>query len=314
LLTLFACGGGASGGRGEGRDAGAPLNASAAAPPAPDAAPVARRAIAKHVIVLSEDGLRPDAIVRARAPAHDRIMREGSWSLKARTIRQASTLASHAAMLSGFDVGAHGLHWNSWRPERGFIRVPTIFTAAEGEHTAAFVGKQKLAHITGPRGVDFFARPGFFCKKVVEQAATYFVEHRPTIEFVHFSDPDERGHAIGWMSDAQLEAIHAVDKCLARLLQAVADSGAAADTLLILSADHGGHGRNHSGGREEDRLIPWIAWGAGVRQNHRLSRPISTVDTAATVLWALGLPPPPGLAGKPVVEAFEAGAAAPPPD
>jgi arylsulfatase A-like enzyme len=126
---------------------------------------------------------------------------------------------------------------------------------------------------------------------------------------VHFSDPDDRGHADGWMSDAQLAAIRRSDECLGTLVDAVAAAGLADETLFILSADHGGHGHNHSGGSiKEDRLIPWLAWGPGVRAGHRITAPISTVDTAATALWALGYPPPPGLVGRPVTEAFLDGA------
>jgi hypothetical protein len=49
-----------------------------------------------------------------------------------------------------------------------------------------------------------------------------------------------------------------------------------------------------------------------VRVGHRISAPINTVDTAATALWALGYPAPPGLVGRPVTEAFEAGFHPPP--
>jgi len=267
---------------------------------------------AEHVIIISEDGLRPDALIEAKGKVHTEIMHLGSWSLSARTIRHASTLPSHAAMLSGFDMGAHHLDWNTWKPERGYIQVPTVFDAAEeaGDKAAAFVGKQKLKHITRPGSVALFSRPGFFCKKVVEEAAKYFVNEKPRLEFIHFSDPDERGHAVGWMSDPQIEAIRHTDRCLGMLLEAVTAAGLDKSTLFILSADHGGHGRNHSGNIMVDRLIPWIAWGPGVRPNHRLHTAVNTMDTAATVLWALGYQPPKNIEGRPVLEAFE-GADAP---
>jgi predicted AlkP superfamily pyrophosphatase or phosphodiesterase len=291
--------------------------APAPAPPAPPVAPApakapspphAGRAAIRHVVIISEDGLRPDAILPARAPVHDAIMKRGAYSLQARTIRQASTLPAHAAMLSGFDVKEHGLFWNSWKPERGWIHVPTVFDAAEqrGGTAAAFVGKQKLEHIAHPGSVDVFSRPGYFCKKVSEEAARYFVDKKPQIEFIHFSDPDDLGHSKGWMSSPQMDAIRHSDKCLGSLLETIEASGLDRETLFILSADHGGHGRNHSGySIKEDRLIPWIAWGPGVRSGHRIQAPISTVDTAATTLWALGYAAPPGLQGRPVLEAFE---------
>jgi arylsulfatase A-like enzyme len=291
-----------------------PTAPPAAAAPAPAAAPAVAppaaktgRAAIKHVVIISEDGLRPDALMGVRPPVHESILKRAAYSFKARTIRRASTLPSHAAMLSGFDVKEHGLFWNSWHPDRGYIHVPTVFDAAEknGGKAAAFVGKQKLEHIAHPGSVDKFSRPGYFCKKVVDEAAKYFVQERPAIEFIHFSDPDDLGHLDGWMSDPQLESIRSTDKCLATLLDAVAAAGLDRETLFIISADHGGHGHNHDGKIPEDRLIPWIAWGPGIRAGHQIQADISTTDTAATALWVLGYPATPGAIGRPVREAFE---------
>ena len=288
--------------------AAAPAQPAATAVPAPSTTPPknSRKAI-RHVVIISEDGLRPDALTGVKPPVHEEIFKRAAYSLKAQTIRRASTLPSHAAMLSGFDVKEHGLFWNSWKPERGFIQVPSVFDVAErnGGSTAAFVGKQKLAHIANPNSVDKFSRPGYFCKKVVEEAARYFVEKKPQIEFIHFSDPDDLGHSDGWMSNPQLESVRTVDKCMGTLLDAVAKAGLDSETLFIISADHGGHGHNHSGKIKEDRLIPWIAWGPGIRAGHRIKSEISTTDTAVTALWALGYPIPDGAVGKPVLEAFE---------
>jgi Type I phosphodiesterase / nucleotide pyrophosphatase len=291
----------------------APPPVAQPAPPPPAAAPAAEHGHYKHVVIISEDGLRPDALMSVLPPVHQGIMQRAAYSLTARTIRRASTLPSHAAMLSGFDVKEHGLYWNSWHRDRGWIHVPTIFDVAEqnGGTAAAFVGKRKLEHIAHPGSVDMFSRPGYFCKKVVDEASKYLVDKRPQIEFIHFSDPDDLGHSQGWMSNPQLEAVRHTDKCLQTLLDAVAASGLDKDTLFILSADHGGHGHNHSGKIKEDRLIPWIAWGPGVRAGHKIVAPISTVDTAATTLWALGYPPIPGAIGHPVLEAFDPSLAGP---
>jgi hypothetical protein len=287
----------------------APAPVAEAAPPPPPlaAGPINSHAHYRHVVIISEDGLRPDALMSVLPPVHAELMKRASYSLTARTIRRASTLPAHAAMLSGFDVKEHGLYWNSWHPDRGWIQVPTIFDAAEknGGTAAAFVGKQKLEHIAHPGSVDYFSRPGYFCKKVVEEATDYLIKKRPQIEFIHFSDPDDLGHSDGWMSNPQFEAVRHTDRCLRTLLDATAASGLDKDTLFIISADHGGHGHNHSGKIKEDRLIPWIAWGPGVRAGHRITTPISTVDTAATALWALGYPNTPGAIGHPVMDAFD---------
>ena len=45
-----------------------------------------------------------------------------------------------------------------------------------------------------------------------------FVDKKPSIEFIHFSDPDDLGHSMGWMSNPQLEAVRHADKCLGTLV------------------------------------------------------------------------------------------------
>lgn len=259
---------------------------------------------AERVLIISEDGLRGDIFSEMKLPWHEALYRSGAYSWKARTIRTASTLPSHAAMLSGFDVEQHGLTWNNWRPSRGYIRVPTIFdeTTAHGMKSAMFVGKFKLRHIARPGTVEVFERPGYFCKKVAADAAEYLVREKPPLTFVHFSNPDDAGHAKGWTSDGYYRAVSESDRCLGTIVDALEKANMADDTLIIISADHGGHGHTHSGACLVDREIPWIAHGPGVRENHHIRSAISTVDTAATALDALGLTVPEDAAGRPVTE------------
>lgn len=262
----------------------------------------------RHVVIISEDGMRPELIYQQqRMQWHQLLARNGSYTWRARTIRTASTLPSHASMLSGVDVNMHGLTWNNWRPAKGYIHVPTIFNAAEhyGMKTAAFVGKFKLRHILPPGAVDVFQRPGYYCKKVSEEAARYIEQEKPTLTFVHFSDPDEKGHSAGWMSEDQKRAARDSDACLGTIYQALERSGMLRETLVIVSADHGGHNHNHSGALISDRYIPWIAMGPGVRKGYPIRGLISTMDTAATALSVLGLVPMTHISGKPVHEIFQ---------
>jgi arylsulfatase A-like enzyme len=296
-----------------------PATASPPTPPSADepaAAPAPMAAIvsppprepgrADRVLIISEDGLRPDIVASQHLPWHEALWQRGAYSWKARTIRTASTLPSHAAMLSGVDVDQHGLTWNNWRPRRGYIKAPTIFDTADkqGMKSAMFVGKNKLRHIASPGTVEVYERPGYYCKKVAEEAAAYMVAEKPPLTFVHFSDPDEAGHSAGWASEKYFHAVGQADRCLGIILSALDKAALLDGTLVIVSADHGGHNHTHTGAHLIDREIPWIARGPGVRVNYRIHSPISTVDTAATALYALGLPVSSSLVGKPVKEIF----------
>lgn len=258
----------------------------------------------EHVIIISEDGMRPDALTEDLAPTHVALMRESTVARAARTIPQSDTLPSHASMLSGFPPDRHGLRWNSFKPDRGFIHVPTVFSIAHraGMSTAMIVGKPKLRHIAPEGTVGHFERPSYLCGGVSKRAAAYFTAKQPRLLFIHFSDPDEYGHSHGWMSDEYRRAVANSDRCLATVLAALDASGLADRTLVIVTADHGGHGHQHSRRHDDlERQIPWIARGPGAGENQRVDTPVSTMDTAATVLAALRLPPAPGSHGVPVL-------------
>ena len=275
----------------------------------PAVAPVVEPARPKinHVLIISEDGLRQDAVESMHLHWHEILRKHGVWAAHAKTIRDASTLPAHASMLSGVPPKMHGLTWNTWRPHSGYIKAPTIFTDARehGLTTAFFTGKTKLRHIVPPGTVGMYERLGYYCKKVAEEAATYLTTEKPALAFVHFSDPDELGHRNGWMSKKQLNAIADSDKCLGILYEALEKSGLIEDTLIIVSADHGGHNHVHSGAKLIDRAIPWIACGPGVREDYVLEGDLSTMDTAATALYALGLPIRPEIEGRARTEIFE---------
>ncbi len=290
-----------------------PSSVVAAVAPAPPAVPAlpatpdeARPPHIAHVLIISEDGLRADAVETLHLHWHELLKKRGVHAIHAKTIRDASTLPAHASMLSGVGPNVHGLTWNNWRPAKGFIKTATIFSEAKeyGLTTAFFTGKSKLRHIVPAGTVGLYERPGYYCKKVAEDAANYLMTEKPALAFVHFSDPDEAGHSAGWMSDKQIRAISASDRCLGILYEALEKADLIDNTLIIVSADHGGHNRVHSGAKAIDRDIPWIACGPGVREDFTIKTALSTMDTAATALYALGLPISPDLIGRPRTDIF----------
>jgi arylsulfatase A-like enzyme len=209
-------------------------------------------------------------------------------------------------MLSGYGVETHGLVWNDYLPSRGYIRSVTLFGMAQraGFRTVMVVAKQKLIHIASPGTVDEFVYiPGG--DFAVAEAAVARIESDFGVLFVHLPGPDSAGHRYGWMSPAYLSTVANSDQAVGRLLDAVVQAGLEGKTLIILTADHGGHNRTHGSARAEDTTIPWVVAGPGVVPDLALTTPVATYDTAATAAWALGLPLPEDMLGRPVLEAFE---------
>jgi predicted AlkP superfamily pyrophosphatase or phosphodiesterase len=268
----------------------------------PLALPVPERA-ADRVVVVSIDGLRPDAIVHRTRTLY-RLSHDGVAARNAQTIRSSSTLPSHAAMLSGVDVDRHGLGWNAHRPERGSIRVPTVFSLARAAGLSAtlVVGKQKLEHIVGDGDAELFRTGGIFCQRVNAIALPNLRSARDGVHFVHYSDVDAAGHRHGWMSEPYRRAVRRVDGCVGELVDTLRARGDLERTLLIVTSDHGGHARSHGSARRDDMRIPWIAWGGAANPSARVEQ-VDTRDTAATVIEALALARPP-MDGRPIIAAL----------
>src|SRR5687768_15798215 len=269
--------------------------------------------ITRNVILVSIDGLRPDAIGTFAAPTLQRLMREGSYSLLARTILPSSTLPSHTSMLSGEPPEQHHVTWNNVvTAEKHLVDFSTVFSVARahGYRTAAFFSKAKFSPLQLPGSLDYSQAPGgWFGKwasaRTVNDVLAHLKTAKPNLLFVHLSDPDSAGHSSGWMSAAYGRAVQATDTALDKLLDAADEAYGEDNYSVVVTADHGGHGNGHGTNDRFGVTIPWIAWGLGVDDDGEMEDvEINTYDTAPTVLWLLGIEKPEAWDGVPVVRAF----------
>ena len=268
----------------------------------------------KHVVIVSVDGLRPDAIARFGARNIGRMIREGSHTLAATTISPSKTLPSHTSMLTGEGPEEHGITWNTNETlTHATVAIPTVFAVAraKGLRTAAFFSKGKFNHLEVPGSLDYTQAPEgdgrWSAKRTVGDVERYLAKERPNLLFVHLGEPDYAGHLFGWMSWFYGRAVRQADDGVGRLLAAADRAYGKGGYTVILTADHGGHGRTHGSAMREDVTIPWIAWGEGVRASTEVGGAVRTMDTAGTALWLLGVDAPEGWAGTAVKEAFVAG-------
>jgi len=259
---------------------------------------------AKRVIILSIDGLRPDAIGLAPMPNLLDLMQTSAYSMAAQTVYPSVTLVAHASMLSGLCPSKHGVDWNDYLPKRGYAQGTDLFDIAHaaGLETDMYVGKKKLVQITEPGSLTNFVfindRDTVIMEKLIEEFPQNF-----GVLFIHFAMADGMGEAYGWLSPQQFSVLFRADQALKKLLDELDARNLRSETLIIITSDHGGHASTHGSNSPEDMTIPWIAAGPGI-QPKQLTSFIQTTDTAATAAFALGLPIPPEWDGVPVYEAF----------
>jgi arylsulfatase A-like enzyme len=92
-----------------------------------------------------------------------------------------------------------------------------------------------------------------------------------------------------------MEAIAQADQSLGQLFDLLDEMKLTDSTFILLTADHGGHGRSHGPEDPRSRTIPWIAVGPGIRKNFDLTllgadSQIETYDTFATTCTMMGIP------------------------
>lgn len=271
---------------------------------APTLTPTPSKADIKRVLIVSFDGLRPDAIEAAPMPNVTELANGGTYSYtSATTIDYPATSPSHASMLSGLCMEDHGVIYNKYFMYMGYSKGVDVFDLAHeaGMRTVMIVSKDKLRQLAEPETTDVFEVA--YGEPAIERAVLPQIEEGFGLMFVHFAGGDNRGHKYGWMSGEYLKVLREGDAVLGKMIQALKDNGLYETTLIIVNADHGGHDKNHIGTLIEDFRIPWIAHGPGVVQQE-LTRLIFIMDTAATAAYALGLPLQEDWAGIPVYEAF----------
>ena len=256
--------------------------------------------LSEHVIFISIDGLRSDAITNlgpTHVPAIFRLMNEGASTLNARNDPDYTiTLPNHTSMLTGrFVSGTNGHSWTkNTDPSAGETihnnagkYVSSVFDVAhnEGLKTGLFATKSKFEIFFNSwdsnNGAPDPALPDYGRAKIDAsgfegssmEVVQAFIQSSATgdfnFSFLHFYDPDHVGHTSGW--DPQIGSVYTAavmdaDAALGALLSYI-DSSASykGKTSIILTADHGGIDFGHSDAQNViNYTIPFVAWGKSV--------------------------------------------------
>ena len=89
------------------------------------------------VLLILSDGMRPDGL--DAHPAAARLMREGSYTLRARTVMPSVTLPCHMSLFHSVDPGRHGILTNTYVPQVRPVTGCLLYTSGRKRcfHAAA---------------------------------------------------------------------------------------------------------------------------------------------------------------------------------
>ena len=308
-----------------------------------------------NVLIVTIDTLRADRLSsygyrRQTSPNVDRLLASGVRFRQARTVEPLTNPALCSLFTSAYPH-EHGATRNGLQMRPGLPSLASTL-GRRGFRTAAFVGNWTLRNEISGLGEHFdhydevLSRKRWYglfageatAEDLTDGALAWLDEHRrherhqrrPFLLWVHYVEPHapyrlQEGYArrLGIAtrgdvsrSDRYDTEIAFTDYHVGRLLSVLeSDPALQANTLVVLTADHGeslgehsywGHGRNLY---EPTLRIPMgISWPGRVRPGV-IEAPAAILDVAPTVLALAGLPVPAafqGLDWTPVLEGREA--------
>ncbi|MBO5581135.1 MAG: alkaline phosphatase [Bacteroidales bacterium] len=283
---------------------------------------------AGHVLLIGIDGWAAEAI--RQAPAEDLpnihyLMDHGSWTLSKRSVMPSASAINWASMVNGLPTEMHGMDkWNSTRgtipstSDNGHGIPPTLFTLIREQRPEAETGCifdwDGIGPITDTLAMSYhhfiktYTSTDDVLVPVSDYAALgedYIKEKKPLFFFHYFGTLDEAGHTKGWYSEAYMERQRTLDRAVGQLIQSLKDAGIFEDTVIVMSADHGGKDRGHGGFTLLELETPFIVCGKGIKEGHEISAPLMQYDTPAIIADILGIRVPDDWRGRPLGEIYE---------
>lgn len=248
-------------------------------------------------ILILVDGMRPDALTDLKI-AQDTAKRART-TMSAQTVLPSSTLPAHMSLFHSVLPERHGTITNDYAPQVRPISGLCEVLKKQKKKSAFFYAWEQLRDLTRPGTLAYakFVKGGAFGYDVANPILTedaIRILHETDIDFLflYLGYPDAVGHDKGWMSEEYMKSVKESWDCIDRVL-----GNLPADCSVIITADHGGHGRSHGTEAHEDMTIPIMLLGDGIDPALPIEN-ATILDIAPTVTHLLSVEPDSDWEGK----------------
>ena len=256
----------------------------------------------KKVILISIDGMRPDGFSLCGNPFCQEMMNIGSYTLEGRTVFPSVTLPCHMSLVHSVPPERHGITTNVYIP---FARpINGLFEQIKnsGGVSAMYYGWEPLRDVSRPASLKYAGYINAYTEDatdglLTDMAIDRIEKSKPDFVFLYMVETDEKGgHDNGWMSDGYLNYINAAIENVKRVYEAYGN-----EYTIIVTADHGGHGRSHGSDLPEDMTIPMFFIGDSFKAGEKLEN-ITILDIAPTVADIMSVSKAPEWEGRSIVK------------
>ncbi len=117
----------------------------------------------------------------------------------------------------------------------------------------------------------------------------------PDLLVTHFPTAARIGQKYGWSSPKYTAAVKSIDNAIDQIMKNYQEIGVLDRTMFIVTGLNSGPlnpvTKKVKKGEtvELDPNVPFITWGSNVKKHFTISKPVSLLDTGATIMYALGL-------------------------
>lgn len=255
------------------------------------------------VLLILVDGMRPDSLAKCGHPLVKELLEKGSYTLSARTVMPSVTLPCHMSLFHSVTPDRHNVLTNTYTPQvrpiaglfeqlAKFEKKNAMFYDWEELRDVSRPGSLAFSFLAGARDADGMHRT---LVKTTKAICEYIPEEKPDFTFFYIGVPDEVGHKYGWMTEEYLASVAEAWDSIAKVLAVLPE-----EYQVIVTADHGGHNRQHGTDLPEDMTIPMFFIGKELEAAKEAEQ-ISIMDIAPTVTKLLGIPANRDWEGKPLL-------------
>lgn len=274
---------------------------------------------AGHVVMIAFDGWGAYSVPKAEIPNIRQLMSEGCYTLKKRSVLPSSSAINWASMFNGAGTEIHGYtEWNSQTPEIPSRMVnkhgvfPTIYSLLDEQcplaETGCLAEWEGIKYLIDSLAVDYWGLSVNYeeqPQRLCEMAEEYIKSKKPIFVSICFDQLDHVGHADGHDTPSYYNKLNELDAYVGRIIKVLKEIGIYDDTVIIVTADHGGINKGHGGKTLQEMEVPFIISGKNIRSGGEFKESMMQFDTAATIAYALGLKQPQVWIGRPMVQVFE---------
>ncbi len=271
----------------------------------------------RRVVLFVLEGLDRHAVQSSPMPVLSGLVKRGSVAWSAETTSASGRLPAMASLVTGLPVSKHGITWEHFEFSRGYPRPPTVFDYLDlsgGRDSAIFFMDEAFYQLAKPAPYTDYQLCGllkpecnpqrlvayinqYIAKSLSGQGFGHATEGLPDVLLVHLPQGGRAGEAHGWASRQYQRELGVVDQAIGAVLDVYRAHGLLSETTVFVTS-------LSSPGPSRETGVPWIASGFGVKPGYLIKRPVSIVDTGATIMRTLGLATHTEWESRPIDEIF----------